>query len=120
MANNNKIGEIGEQKAVDFLVKNGYSIVARNWRFKRAEVDIIAQKDAILVFVEVKTRSYNYFGEPEEFVTPQKEALLNAAAAAYMEATHYSGEIRFDIIAILLQRQTPIIKHYEDAFFPEW
>ena len=66
MAIHNELGKKGEQLAVDFLQKKGYTILDRNWRFKKAEVDIIAQKEQILAIVEVKTRSSNYFGNPQD------------------------------------------------------
>jgi len=66
---NIEFGKRGEKLAEDHLISKGYKILKKNWRFKRAEIDIIAKdKEGILVFVEVKTRSYTYYGEPEVFV----------------------------------------------------
>ncbi|MEM0995383.1 MAG: YraN family protein [Bacteroidota bacterium] len=121
MSKNKKIGEKGEQLAVDFLEKKGYQILEQNWRFSRAEVDIIAMDGEILVFLEVKTRSYTYFGEPEAFVTEKKEQFMIDAAHVYMEKINHEWEIRFDIIGIVLhQDQQADIRHFEDAFFPAW
>jgi putative endonuclease len=72
MAKHNELGALGEALAVEFLQKNKYKIVERNWRFKKAEIDIIAQKNNVLAIVEVKTRSSNYFGNPQDFVNQKK------------------------------------------------
>ena len=76
MAKHNELGALGEALAVEFLQKNKYKIVERNWRFKKAEIDIIAQKSGVLVVVEVKTRSSIAFGLPQDFVKPKKIQLL--------------------------------------------
>jgi len=113
------IGDLGENLAVTFLKEKGYTILSRNYRYSRAEVDIIARLQGILIFIEVKTRSYTYYGEPSESVTPAKERMLFDAANVYMEQQNHDGEIRFDIISIVLDSDDkPTIKHYEDAFFP--
>ncbi len=119
MSKQHEIGRKGEQLAVEFLQKKDYQILETNWRFSRAEVDIIAKDGEILVFVEVKTRSYTWYGEPEESITAKKEALLADAAAVYMEKVGHEWEIRFDIISVLLEEnKPPRIRHFEDAFFP--
>ena len=119
MAHHNQIGAKGEQIAKEMLEAKGYQILEQNWRFSRAEVDLIAKDGEILVFVEVKTRSYDYFGQPEEFVTSTKEAFMAQAASAYMDKIGHDWEIRFDIIGILYRNQASFrIKHIEDAFFP--
>ncbi|MEM1326568.1 MAG: YraN family protein [Bacteroidota bacterium] len=121
MATKKEIGNQGEQLAADYLSAKGYRVLERNWRFSRAEVDIIAMDGEILVFVEVKTRSSTYFGEPEAFVSETQERLLLDAANVYMEQIGHDWEIRFDIIGIvLLNIGHPDIRHFEDAFFPEW
>ena len=72
MAKHNELGELGEDLAVEELEKNGYEIVERNWRYKKAEIDIIARKNEVLAIVEVKTRSSDYFGDPQDFVNTKK------------------------------------------------
>lgn len=72
MAQHNELGKEGENLAASFLEKNGYIIRDRNWTFQKAEIDIIAQKEAILAIVEVKTRSSIDFGLPQDFVKPKK------------------------------------------------
>ena len=94
-------------------------LVARNWRYKRAEIDLIAEENGILVFVEVKTKNSIEFGRPEEMVNRRKQRLLIDAAMAYMRFVGYEWEIRFDIIAILGEPdKLREIVHYRDAFFP--
>ena len=116
MATHNELGKKGEDLAVELLQKNSYSILERNWRFKKAEVDIIAQKKGILVIIEVKTRSTSHFGNPQDFVNPKKIRLLVEAINEYVIAHDLDVEVRFDIIAILKRQQTFEIDHIEDAF----
>lgn len=118
MAIQQTIGALGEDFAVNHLKGLGYNIKERNWRFSRAEIDIIADKDDVLIFIEVKTRSYDYYGKPEDSIDSKKERLICDAAAAYMTKNSYEWEFRFDIISIILSQPSPSIKHYEDAFFP--
>ena len=80
--------------------------------------DIICKFDDTLIFVEVKTRSTDFFGQPEEFVTSHKEDLMSDAAAVYCESVEHEWAIRFDIISIVLKKTAPVIQHFEDAFFP--
>ncbi len=120
MAKHNETGKLGEELAAAFLLDKGYLILETNWRFKRAEIDIIAkdEREDILIFVEVKTRSSDYFGKPEEFVSPQKEKLMADAAQVYAEEIQHDWEIRFDIMGIVLKEGKPEISHLADAFFP--
>lgn len=107
-----RIGDKGEHQAAKFLTEKGYTILERNYRYKRAEVDIVAQLDNLLVFVEVKTRKNALFGYPEQFVDPKKVDLLQQAATAYQESTNWHDDIRFDIIAIT----DGVLEHFEDSF----
>ena len=116
MAQHNDLGEKGEELAIDYLQENGYVIVERNYRFKKAEVDIIAQKKTFLVVVEVKTRSSNYFGNPQDFVNPKKIKLLVSAIDNYVIEKDLDTEVRFDIIAVLKSKNNFNIHHIEDAF----
>lgn len=119
MASHNDLGRKGEQLARTYLEEKGYRIIVTNWRHGRAEIDLIAESGGTLIFVEVKTRSSSHFGQPDEFVGPKKEQQLAKAACAYMEQVRYQGEIRFDIIAILLSSHAPAeVNHIQDAFFP--
>jgi putative endonuclease len=119
MAIQQEHGQWGEDKAVAFLEAEGYEIVARNWRFKRAEIDIIAREKGVLVFIEVKARSGTGYGRPEEMVDNRKKRLLIDAAMAYMRSIGYEWEIRFDIVAIIGEPGKRFeIKLYRDAFYP--
>ncbi|TXB64482.1 YraN family protein [Phaeodactylibacter luteus] len=119
MARQQDTGAAGEQIARRFLEEKGYAILEQNWRYRRAEVDLIARHGKTLVFVEVKTRSSTAFGEIEDFVTRHKESLLAAAAHAYIDLIDHDWEVRFDIIAVLyLDEKSYSVKHLEDAFFP--
>ena len=116
MAQHNDLGLKGEKLAIEYLEKNGYLIVEKNYRYRKAEVDIIARKDTILVVVEVKTRSSNYFGNPQDFVNPKKIKLLVSAIDNYVVKRDLDVEIRFDIIAILRNKEIYNIHHIKDAF----
>ncbi|MCL4135641.1 UNVERIFIED_CONTAM: hypothetical protein GTU68_042343, partial [Idotea baltica] len=105
MAQHNELGKKGEQIAIDFLLKNDYKILEKNYRYLKAEVDIIAQKKDILAVVEVKTRTSNYFGNPEEFVSPKKIKLLLSAIDYYVNERDLDVEVRFDIIAIITNKK---------------
>ena len=117
MAIHNDLGEKGEQLAVEFLQKNGYKILDCNWRYKKAEVDIIAQKNDVLAVIEVKTRSSDYFGNPQDFVNQKKIKLLVEAVNEYVISKNLDVEVRFDIIAITKNQEKFEIKHLKDAFF---
>lgn len=118
MAEHNDLGQKGEQLACDFLRKKGYQILETNWYHGKAEIDIIAENDEFVVIVEVKTRSTNYFGEPEVFVDRQKQRHLIKAANAYALQHDIDKEIRFDIIAVLMGGNAHKIHHIDDAFYP--
>jgi len=117
MAQHIKTGNAGEQAATYYLEQQGYAILERNYRFKKAEIDIIAQKEKILLFVEVKTRRAQKFGYPEESVTAKKEALFLLAAEEYIFQTNWLYDVRFDIISITLNSEKDYqLHHIEDAF----
>ncbi|RKF04927.1 putative endonuclease [Tenacibaculum lutimaris] len=116
MAQHNELGKKGEQLAVDYLLKNGYEIVEKNYRFQKAEVDIIAKKSDLLIAVEVKTRSSIDFGNPEDFVNPKKIKLLVSAIDNYVNERDLDVEVQFDIIAVLKEKGVFKIAHIKDAF----
>jgi len=111
------IGAKGEDFACRYLVDNGFEITERNYRYKRAEIDIIAQKDSLLLFLEVKTRKNNVFGYPEEFVSDRKVELFMEASENYTEKICWQGNIRFDIIALTINNSSFDLEHLEDAFY---
>jgi putative endonuclease len=116
MAIHNDLGKKGEAIAVEFLQKNNYQILERNWRFKKAEIDVIAKKNDVLAVVEVKTRSSNYFGNPQDFVNPKKIQLMVEAINEYVISKDLDVEVRFDIVAIIKNKKTIKIEHLKDAF----
>ncbi len=119
MAAHNEVGKLGEKLALDYLVCEKYEVLETNYRFSYAEVDIIARKDGVLIFVEVKTRSSDKYGMPELFVSPRKTKLMMDAAYHYMEMIEHDWEIRFDVISLLLPKhQAPRLNHIKDAFVP--
>jgi putative endonuclease len=118
MARHNEVGVKGEIIALEFLEWKGYAIQEINWRFKHCEVDIIAKHNNTLVFVEVKTRNTDFFGEPEAAVDKEKQKKMAEAATEYIESNNLDIDVRFDIVSIVMRDGKPDIHHIEDAFFP--
>lgn len=119
MFSKKETGSFGEDQAADFLLKNGYKIVQRNWRYLKGEIDIIAKKDEWLVFIEVKTRRTTDFGNPEAFVTPRQQKLIVSTAHQYLINHDCQEEARFDIIAVVVQNNKVMrVDHIEGAFYP--
>ena len=118
MATHNELGKSGEKEAVAFLSEKGFEIVATNWRKERAEADIIARKNDLLLLIEVKTRSTDYFGTPAEAVGKQKQRMMVKAAEYFLEEKELNVEVRYDIISIILNEKGKKIVHIEDAFYP--
>ena len=117
MATHNDTGHWGEERAAEYLQKKGYRIVVKNYRHRHAEIDLIAEKDKLLIFVEVKTRSGTGFGMPEEFVNYTKSRLIMKAAEHYIFETDWMFDVRFDIVSVLiLPNDNMNIRHIEDAF----
>jgi putative endonuclease len=117
MAKHNQLGKKGEQLAVDFLLDNGYDIVERNYRFDKAEVDIMAKKEQKLAIIEVKTRSTSDFGDPQDFLKPKQIQRIVKAVDEYVLVNNLDVEIRFDIIAIVKENKGFSIEHLENAFY---
>ena len=117
MAKHNELGKKGEDLAIGFLIKNGYAIQERNYRFDKAEVDIIAKKENVLAIVEVKTRSTTDFGNPEEFVKPKQIQRLVKAVNEYVIGNDLDIEVRFDIISIVKEKKYFNIEHIENAYY---
>jgi putative endonuclease len=118
MAQHNETGQKGEVLAATYLKDKGYRILETNWRFRNFEADIIASMGDIMVVAEVKTRSSNFFGEPETFVNRQKQRNLIKAANAYIQQKGLGLEVRFDIISVLMNGSVDNVKHIEAAFYP--
>lgn len=114
------LGSLGEELALKYLEAKGYRLVKKNFRFQRAEIDIILKKDRekLLVFAEVKTRRTRKFGEPEEGVTQRKtEQIYKSAEGFLLKHPEYTEYIkRFDIVSIMVESTKRTIKHIENAF----
>ena len=105
----------GERLAARFLKKQGYCLIAQNWRVKSGELDIIARDHEVLVFVEVKQRKTAAFGRPAEFVGKEKQYRVRRTAQLYLLENPYSGPVRFDVIEVLGEGR-PEINHIRNAF----
>lgn len=117
MAYHNELGKIGEQLAADYLHRQGYSILERNFIYDKAEIDIIARKEDLIIVVEVKTRNSDFFGDPQDFVTKGKIKLLVKAANEYLLSNELDMEVRFDVIAVLKNKHIEQLEHFENAFY---
>lgn len=119
-SNKKTIGQEGEDIAAEFLVKTGFELIERNYRFSHGEIDIIARDNSnnYLVFIEVKTRKNLEYGEPEYAINKNKIKQVKKIAEAYVyEKDLKEVECRFDVIAIIWNRETkPKITHFKDAF----
>lgn len=120
MADHNDLGRVGELEAIEFLIQNGFQILATNWRFRRDEVDVICQNNEYLVFVEVKTRSSREFGDPSDAVTNAKMMHLIEAAEEYIVSKNIEKETRFDVIEVVVNGNEFNINHIPDAFSPSF
>lgn len=115
MAQHNDFGKESEELAQQFLQNKGYNILAKNWRWQKAEVDIIAKEKDIIVFVEVKARETDVFINPQEAVNKKKIKLLVLASEQFLLENEWDNEVRFDIITIL-GKEKSTINHIQNAF----
>ena len=116
MGKNKELGLQGEQLAADYLENKGFTILEMNYRHSRSEIDIIASKEDLLVFVEVKARTNTDYGLPENFVDDKKAEIIMKGADHYIDEINWTGNIRFDIISIVKNGEAEL-KHFEDAFY---
>ncbi|HLT81041.1 MAG TPA: YraN family protein [Cyclobacteriaceae bacterium] len=114
MTDKMEAGAKGEQLAADYLVAKGFTILFRNYRCGKSEIDLIVQRDDWLVFVEVKARTSLEYGQPEDFVDWRKSERMLRAADNFIHATDWQGNVRFDIISVRLC-EPPEIVQLEDA-----
>jgi len=118
MNTNQQKGNQGEELAAVWLVKKGYTLLERNWRFRHWEVDIIASKDKFLHFIEVKTRHSLRFGRPEESITRDKMNNLRNAAEEYQYQHPEWKFIQFDVLAItVVNDEVKEVFMIEDVYF---
>ncbi len=118
MAAKDELGKRGEDLAAQFLTDAGYTVIDRNWRCARGEIDLVARDGNDTVFVEVKTRSSTAFGHPFEAITAQKLARLKRLANAWCGAHPYRrGVIRIDAVSVIAGAgSAPIIEHLRRVF----
>ena len=120
MTDKREIGNEGEAIARDYLLQQGYTIMDTNWQFGHLEIDVIALKDNVLVFVEVKTRSSLAVQEPQLAVNQQKQRNIIRAANSYILRNGYTLEARFDIITVVKNEKGTVVEHLPDAYGPRW
>ena len=116
MASHNEYGNLGEEAAVNYLRAKGYIILDRHWRTGHKEVDIVAETEGTLVFVEVKARRSDRYGDAVEAVTDEKIHKLIQAANVYVRYHRIDLPVRFDIITITGEPGSQTVEHFEDAF----
>ena len=117
MAEHNDFGKLAEELAEQFLVEKNYKILAKNFRFQKAEVDIITEFEGKIVVIEVKARGTDIFMEPHEAVTKKKIKSIVSATDEYLKSLNIDKEVRFDIISVLPNHQKTLeINHIIDAF----
>ena len=117
MAAHNELGKWGEDLAADYLQRKGYTVIERDWKSGRHDIDIVAaDEERTLVFVEVKTRRNSLYGAPEEAVDYRKRQSLLSAINHYIKSHHFNGGVRFDIISIIgTPGSEPEIDHIADV-----
>lgn len=112
------IGKYGEDLAVEFLLEHDYHILERNFRWARGEIDIIAQKNGVLIFVEVKTAQTDSFGSPQSWVNERKQKQIGSVAERYLQVHEIINvDCRFDVIAVTANGNNWKINHIENAFW---
>ncbi len=117
MANHYDFGRIAEQLAANYLKDKGYTILTQNYRYLKAEIDVIAKYQNTLAIVEVKARNNPYFGNPLDAVTVKKIKLMVQAANEYVLSNDLDVDLRFDVVAIIKRGNLFTIEHIEDAFY---
>jgi putative endonuclease len=104
MAMHNDFGDEGEELGAQWLIKNGYTILHRNWTFFEYEIDVIAKKGKFLHFIEIKSRNYTPFGHPEDSVTKKKFKSIQTAARAYLNRHPGNDWIQYDVLSVTRQK----------------
>ena len=116
MMKKEELGPWGEEKAKNYLLKKGYVFVDKNIRYKRYEVDIVMEKNNLLVIVEVKTRNTAEIGEPWKAVTRGKQGQIIKVADHYVQSNQIDKDVRFDVVSIVHNSYRTNIEHLEGAF----
>lgn len=116
MARHNEIGKTGEALAATWLQQQGFTLLHRNWCYDHYEIDIVASKEKVLHFVEVKTRSSNTYGFPEEAVSRKKISNMMKCSEHFQLKNPQWKRVQFDILSINLQEQPPQYLFIEDIY----
>lgn len=117
MAESHDLGQKGEELAVEHLKKAGFKIIAQNWSSGKNEIDIIAENNEFILFIEVKTRKVDFQMHPAAAVNHQKQRAIIYAASAYLKRFGIDKESRFDIITVIQTQESFEIDHIENAFY---
>ncbi len=117
---NLELGKKGEELAARYLIKKGYKIRHKNWRYRHEELDIVAFYDKQLIVVEVKSRTSDFYEHPHDAVTFKKQKYIIDATEAYIQKYDVHEETRFDVISVVFSKQAYTIDHIEDAFTPQF
>lgn len=118
MSDSSEMGARGEELAAGYLRQKGYTIRDRNWKSGRTEIDIIAENDESIVFVEVKSRSSDYQVNPLDAVNVPKQRTIIFAASNYINRNSIAREARFDIITVIFRGSDWELDHIENAYYP--
>ena len=119
MAAHNDLGHKGEDMAADYLQQEGYCILERNWMNNgKKELDIVATKDDVIVFVEVKTRRQGSVTSPIDAVDARKQHRICLAADSFLKAFRVDLPCRFDVVCVIYNDKASRVEHVEDAFRP--
>jgi putative endonuclease len=112
------LGTRGEDAAAAWYEAAGYKLLDRNWRCREGELDLVVQRDRVLVFCEVKTRRSDRFGAPVEAITREKRQRIRMLAAKWLEERRaVARELRFDVASVMIGRDdAPVIEVLEAAF----
>lgn len=111
------LGRSGEDLAEEFLRKNNYKVLSRNFRTKLGEIDIIAKDRSVICFIEVKTRSSEDFGSPQEAVNRRKQRQITKAALVFLKENKLMDvSARFDIVSVIRSKENPKIELIKNAF----
>ncbi|MCH2225146.1 MAG: YraN family protein, partial [Crocinitomicaceae bacterium] len=113
-----ELGELGEQLAVDFLVKKGHKLLDRNFKFKKLEIDIVTEFENKIIITEVKTRQNDYLTDPRELISQSKQKGIVKTANHYIQENEIDLEAQFDLIVIVFNQKQKEVRHMEDAFYP--
>ena len=118
MADSNLLGQKGEDLAADHLKSKGYTILHRNWKSGKKEIDIVAENRDFIIFVEVKTRTVDYRTDPRLAITREKQRSLEYAAEGYIQRYNINKEARFDMVIVISGGKSVELEHIEYAFYP--